>query len=78
LLGKLVIFRPLLEYCLVGQIDLRWRQGRPQKRRPGSRVGYRNKNAAMNIGKRIPGQDSLRHQFLTLLGSFQLPRAALQ
>jgi len=32
----------------------------------------------MNIGKRIPGQDSLRHQFLTLLGSFQLFRAALQ
>jgi hypothetical protein len=78
LLGKLGIFRPLLEYCALRWIDLRWRRCRPQKRGCRSDVGYRDKNAVMEIGTGIPGQDSLRHQVPDTAGSFQLPRAVLQ
>ena len=59
LLGKLGIFRPLLEYCALRQDRiLRWRRCRPQK--PGCRsdVGYRDKKRLWKLAQgfwdRIP------------------------
>jgi hypothetical protein len=69
LLGKLGIFRPLLEYCLLRWTDLPGR-GAATEVRAESHVGNRNKNR-YEIATGASGQDSLRrHEFLPLREAF--------
>src|SRR5438132_12907728 len=77
LLGKLRIFRPLLEYCALLWIDPPWRRCRPQKR-ARIPVGNRNRNPLRKLAREFRERSPLRPEFLTLRGSFELPRAALR
>jgi len=78
LLGKLGIFRPLLEYCVLWWTNLPWRGCGHRSEGPDLTSGIVTKTR-YEIGTGVPRQDSLRrHEFLPLQGSFQLPRAALQ
>jgi len=70
LLGKPVIFRPLLEYCA-----LRRGRSRPHNRPVIVARESQTSNAVVKIGIGIPGQDSPQlSSFLTLRGSFSASR----
>jgi hypothetical protein len=77
LLGKLVIFRPLLEYCAL--TDRSPLQAVPSTAATARVLSSRivDKTAGTKIRAAIPGQDlPCAIKFLTLRASFHLPRAA--